>query len=90
MNGKEISYLVNEFVRSKQVAHLCRNVTLPSLEQVAQFVRNPNYLSPNQGYWKKVKEWISLTGMVAHFEAEYALHLKSHLQMDLNVQLDCQ
>jgi len=73
MNGKEISYLVNEFVRSKQVAHLRRNVTLPSLEQVAQFVRNPNYLSPNQGYWKKVKEWISLTGMVAHFEAEYAV-----------------
>jgi len=39
--------------------------------EVAQFVRNPIFLSLNQGYWKKVLRWLSLPGMVAQFGAEY-------------------
>jgi ligand-binding sensor domain-containing protein len=38
---------------------------------VAQFVRNPIFLSLNQDYWKKVLRWLSLPGMVAQFGAEY-------------------
>jgi len=39
--------------------------------EVAQFARNPIFLSLNQGYWKKVLWWLSLPGMVAQFGAEY-------------------
>jgi len=39
--------------------------------EVAQFVRNPKYLSLNQGNWIRVLRWLSLPGMVAQFGAEY-------------------
>jgi len=45
---------------------------IATLKPVAQFARNPNYLSTIKGLDKKVREWLSLTGMVAQFGAEYA------------------
>jgi len=46
---------------------------IATLKPVAQFARNPNYLSTIKGLDKKVGEWLSLTGMVAQFGAEYAV-----------------
>jgi hypothetical protein len=49
---------------------------------VAQFVRNPIFLSLNQDYWKKVLRWLSLPGMVAQFGAEYPVDIfKKHVEL---------
>ena len=54
-----------------QVAHLCRNVTLPSLIRVAQFVRNPIFKYTYLCYWNKVLRWLNLVSRVSQFESEY-------------------
>ena len=61
-------------VRSYQGGSLTPECQLPHLTQVAHFDRNPIFIFLFQEISAVSWGWLSLTGMVAHFAPEYAIH----------------